>query len=359
MSGLPTTPESLTVEWLTGVLRESGALPGGRVVSLTVDRQGLAPGFFGDIARLQLGYEGVTADLPRTMIAKFPTAEPGAFDIGLQRGYYEREVVFYREHASACGLRVPRCYGSAIDHAGGASVLLLEDLSVYRAGTAPSPSRAADALAVVRQLSAFHARWWDSTELAAYDWLPPASAGAERFQRDFVTAWPTVLERLGGLSRPAAQVGEWVAKHVPRVKEALTAAPAVFLHADLRDENLFFVDERTPTMVAVDWQHCRRGRAPLDVAAYLFGVAADTAPADEHALLVEYHRALLDAGVEGYAFEDCVRDYELAMVDRFVSVGSTLATVDPDSTGGQMALEYLSRCGMSNFVRYARAIEAL
>jgi thiamine kinase-like enzyme len=207
----------------------------------------------------------------------------------------------------------------------------------------------------MRQLSAFHARWWASAELDALDWLPLASAGAERFQRDFTAAWSTLSERLHATPE-AATMGERVAQRVPLIKEALASSPSVFLHADLRDENLFFIDEGMPTMVAVDWQHCRRGRAPFDVATYLFGIAAGMTPHEEGTLLAEYHRALTRAGVEGYSFEECVRDYQLAMVDRFVNVGSTLASVDPDSAGGQMALEYLSRCGMVTFLRCAQDV---
>ena len=67
------------------------------------------------------------------------------------------------------------------------------------------------------------------------------------------------------------------------------------------------------------------------------------------------HR-LVPWGVGGYALADCARDYQLAMVDRFVSVGSTFAAVAPDRPGGQAAVKYLNECGLATFLRMVEAV---
>lgn len=355
---IPATPEALTADWLTAALRESGVLAAGSVSAVSTDRRGLVSGFYGDVARLRVEYTGDVGQLPATIIGKFPTSNAAAFEIGLQRGYFAREVAFYRELASGCGLRVPAYFGSGIDPDSGGCVLLLEDLSGLRAGTERAASHPDDVRAVLAQLAAFHGRWWGSSRLADFDWLPPTDDGAERYQRNFAAAWEVLFDRLGGeLARSASEVGIAVAERVPAIKGALAQAPAVFLHADVRSENIFF--DADGEVVVLDWQHCRRGRGAFDVATYLFGVARDLAVDDECALLATYHEGLGAAGVEAFTLEDCLRDYQLAMVDRFVNVGSTLATVDPDSASGQMALEYLARCSMARFVQYAKVLDSL
>lgn len=359
ISAFPTNPEELTPEWVTQALRDSGSLVAGRVTRLRLDR-GISPGFFGDIARVFLTYQNAKGLTPRSVVAKFPTAEAGAFRIGAERGYYEREVVFYREFALECGLRVPWCYASDFDPANNSSVLLLEDLSAYRPGTAASPSIADDDRAVMHQLGVFHALWWQSHELDHLDWLPPADAGADRFRRDFAAAWATLVDQLGeDLDSRAIARGEAVGDKVVDIKRDLAQGHSVILHADLRKENLFFIDADEPKVVAIDWQHCRRGRAPFDVATYLFGAMNEMTQEEESSLLGAYHQSLTQAGVDGYSLTDCRRDYELAMVDRFINVGSTLAAVQPESRGGQMALRYLAECGMANFIRHASVIETL
>lgn len=342
----PAAPELLTADALSALLDAP-------VEAFEFDRGGITAGFFGDVARLRVAYAGgARAGLPERIVAKFPSPDPGAFRIGLDRGYYDREVIFYRDYAPGCGLRVPACYGSAVDDATGGALLLLEDLSAMRPGAQRRLPQ--DAAALLTQLAAFHARRWDDPALASLAWLPSANAGAERFARDFPIAWPTILRVLG--ADPAgrlAGLGAKVAERLPAVKAAIAEPPATFLHADLRVENLFFDDAGAAAVL--DWQHCRRGRAAVDAASYLFGMGAELTEAQEAALLADYHAALTDAGVTGYALADCARDYQLAMVDRFVSVGSTFAAVAPERPGGQAAVKYLNECGLPTFLRMVEA----
>ena len=355
MREFPYRPGQLTPEWLTGLLRESGRLLNGRVSHLALDGDGAASGFFGEVARLRLRYTGGAGSAPPSVIAKFPTSNAGAFRIGLDRGYYDREVTFYRDFAAGCGLRVPAFYGGAVDLASGASVLLLEDLSGLRLLSAEGKPNGEDARALLRQLGGFHARWWDDRGIDRLDWLPPTDSGAERFQRDFPIAWPLIVKHLTsppGLATP--DMGERIAEQIPAVKRELARPPRVFLHADLRKENIFF-DDTQGVAVVLDWQHCRRGRAALDLASHLFGEARGMGPAEEAEMLKVYHDALTQAGAGDYPLVDCVHDYRLAMVDRFVNVGSGLATVDPDTANGQMAIRYMGECGLEAFVSNAKA----
>ena len=358
MAVLPSRPGEVTAEWLDGVMRSWGSLPLGSVLRVDVDSAELEAGFFGDVARLNVEYRDAPEGAPAVMIAKFPSLDAGAVTIGKERGYYEREVIFYRDFAPRCGIRVPECYGAEYDADGGGNVLLLEDLSKHRAGSYVDGSWSSDARAMMGQLGAFHASWWGRDADLDFPWLPSTNAGAGRFQTAFASAWPIMVDWVGtGIEPAALEPGSAVAGRVADIKAHLAQPPTVFLHADLRNENLFYLEGEMSGVAVLDWQHCRRGRAPCDVASYLFGAGHRLTAAKEIALVEGYYRALTTAGVQDYAWDECWRDYRLSMVDRFVAVGSTFATVEPATENGQKAVRYLSECTMPVFLRHAHVLD--
>ncbi len=360
MAVLPTRPGEVTAEWLEAAMKSWGSLPAGSVLSVDVDAAELEAGFFGDVARLKVEYRDAPQGAPAAMIAKFPSLDAGAVTIGKERGYYEREVIFYRDFAPSCGLRVPLCYGAEYDAEGGGNVLLLEDLSKHRAGSYLDRSWPKDARGMMGQLGTFHASWWGRDADLDFPWLPSTNAGAERFQTAFASAWPIMVDWVGGGILPEAlEAGDAVVGRVAEIKTRLAQPPSVFLHADLRNENLFFLDDDPAGVAVLDWQHCRRGRAACDVASYLFGAGHRLTAEEEIGLVEQYFGALTGAGVKDYAWDDCWRDYRLSMVDRFVTVGSTFATVEPGTENGQKAVRYLSECTMPVFLRHARVLESL
>ena len=93
---------------------------------------------------------------------------------------------------------MPKFYGGEVDASTGASALLLEDLSYYRPGTEqPGTKMKSDAHLLVRQLGKFHARFWENAQVEALDWLPSIDTAPERFQRDFLLAWPVISRYVG------------------------------------------------------------------------------------------------------------------------------------------------------------------
>src|SRR3546814_12006327 len=68
---LITDPAAVTPEWLTEVLRASGALTSGRVEAVSPELFGA--GMVGDNARFHLSYDG--GEGPATVVGTFPTAD--------------------------------------------------------------------------------------------------------------------------------------------------------------------------------------------------------------------------------------------------------------------------------------------
>ena len=44
-------------------------------------------------------------------------------------------------------------------------------------------------------------------------------------------------------------------------------------------------------------------------------------------LLRDYHQILVDNGIQGYTFEECLHDYRLSLLNRFGSLISTIAAM--------------------------------
>ena len=92
----------------------------------------------------------------------------------------------------------------------------------------------------------------------------------------------------------------------------------------------------------LDWQMLRRGRAVRDVAYFL---SENLLPTERRAiegeLLTDYHRLLVEGGVSGYTLDDCLRDYRLALLQRFRALVSTIAVMPFTPAERQMHVDVL------------------
>ena len=99
----PSEPEALTVEWLNQVLSRQGTFKQAQVTAMDVEVLGGTKGALGQIARLKLVYDDHQGEgqgeAPRSIIAKFLPANPATRVTVIRRGWFEREIRFYRELA--------------------------------------------------------------------------------------------------------------------------------------------------------------------------------------------------------------------------------------------------------------------
>src|SRR5690242_4249691 len=89
---IPTSPDAITTEWLTDALRAGGTIDAASVTSFDAEIVGAGSGFLGILAKLDLHYDTAEPNAPRSIIAKFPTLDPGGREIGNLFRFYEREV---------------------------------------------------------------------------------------------------------------------------------------------------------------------------------------------------------------------------------------------------------------------------
>ncbi len=323
MSNL-TVPNSLgeiTPAWLTEALQGVGASGGASVAAFSAETISEGKGFMNQLFRLRLDYDSDAHDLPRTLMVKLPSTDPLLRRVFGRLGQNLREVRFYQELASDGLLQTPRSYYSAIDLATGDTVLMLEDMSDARQGDSVAGCSMAEARGAISQMARFHASWWDTPQLDGLGWMPMKDSEAHSYQYIYVDAWRSLAEKAGvGMPQGLLALGDRLIDEVPRIKARLTEPPRTIVHGDYRLDNCFFPtadDSQLP--VVFDWEFCVRARGAYDVATFVS--EAFTTPQRrevEMDLLRMYHSTLIESGVRGYSFEECLDDYRLSMLEIFV-----------------------------------------
>lgn len=328
---IPASPVDLSVSWLTRALQQSGAIRDAVVVAFDAGHLSEAEGAFGRISRLRLDYDVAEAGAPATLIVKLSSPTPEMRERPATRLAYQREVRFYQRIADQASLPTPRCYYADVDVDTGLHVLLLEDLAPGRSGSTVGGCSPEQAELAIHQIAHFHAGWWETSELERLDWLIDPDVDPVALREAHERWWPDFLEQAGHqLPDPVREIGARLGEHRGRVMTHLTRTPPrTLVHSDYKLDNLVFgVGEGSTPLVVLDWQLMRRGRGVFDVAFFLSqNLEPQERRAVEMDLLTAYHRILLEEGVRGVPFEQCLYDYRMSLLGRFGALISTIAAM--------------------------------
>ena len=178
-----TVSDPVTPEWLTLALREAGALPTGTVVAAETRANSA---FNSAAAHLTLTYsDNAPVDAPRALFLKRNLPVDWAIEAGRD------EIAFYQATAPQHA-RLPMllpCYAALVDEARGASTLLMPDVSATHApplhrddqldGRSVPDAAALDQ--AIDALAAFHAAWWERSELGSVFPMTPWYRDAGHF----------------------------------------------------------------------------------------------------------------------------------------------------------------------------------
>lgn len=344
---VPMMATDLTAEWLDTALKHAGHLRDGGVTEVSVQVIGEGVGMVGQLARLTIGYSGDHDGLPRTMIAKLPSPyEQNRAQMQSFR-YYVREALFYREVAPRAGVRVPRCFWSAIDLEQNLSALLLEDLGHLEVSDQISGMTPEHAERAVRAIAAFHAKWWQSPELDRLEWMDygngPITMQAVPL---FHYAWPLFLangfEAL--LTPEQVALGERVRDAFGALLDDFGGEPRTICHTDFRSENMFFGEPGSDEdVVLLDWQLTTRSGGLYDVAYMLAqSLTLEDRRAHEDRLLRVYHACLAEAGID-LPFDQVLDYYRVGLMICLVIPVSVGGTLDMANERGRQLAEVITR----------------
>jgi hypothetical protein len=336
-------PSALTPDWLTEALTRAGHLAGARVVDTA--RHPLGTGQMCDSVRLVLTYDAPT-ELPPSLVAKLPAADPTSRATALSLRNYEREVRFYQQLAPTLPMRTPAAYYADIDVSTAAFVLLLEDMTPAAAGDQLAGCPPETAELAITELVGLHAPRWDDARLTELDWLYGDPAASQQFLSVLLpNLWDGFRERYAAdLAPHVHQAGDLL---FARLDEFLTrdVDARTIVHGDYRLDNLLFDPSPGGTPITVvDWQTCGVGPALADVAYFIgAGLLRDDRQAVEEGLVRDYHRALLAAGVSGYGWDRCWRDYRRGTWAGLVMAVAAPMLVERTARGDQMFMTMASR----------------
>jgi hypothetical protein len=355
------SPEGLTEEWFTAVLRDGGALP--EESSVTFARSELiGTGHVGIVVRSELSYEGPAGSTaPSSVVVKLPTDDPACRQLGITMGLYESEGRFYKEIAPRASIAVPRLYWGDFEPETGRTTLVIEDLTPSAevgddTTDECSPERADLAFA---QLSELHASLWNDPCLRSLSWLgDPARA-----QLLFGAVAPSIEpykeayrdrlepEHLALVDRLGPKAAGWPAKAL--------VDPLVVVHGDFRLDNMMFAAAHgAPPVTIIDWQTCRLGPPLLDHTIFLINsMTTEDRRAHERDLLRRYHEGLCARGVRGFSFEDCLESYRRSSLYPFMMAIALSVAVAHTDRGREVAAQTMR--GAADLVQDLGAAEFL
>jgi hypothetical protein len=182
-------------EYLTDVLRRSGALRDGRVCNVVVENSKST--VISRIIRLGLFYDSAASGAPGSLILKTGLPERA----GAKWNSGRQEVAFYMQVATQMSAPlVPRCFDAVWDDDTNNWHLLLEDLtnSHFTLASWPMPPTLEQSERIIAVRARFHAGWWDDPRLGVSigTWVEPHDPPLRLFAEEFARFADRVGDRL-------------------------------------------------------------------------------------------------------------------------------------------------------------------
>jgi len=316
----PLTVDEITPEWLTQVLRESGAIREAQVES--IESEVLSGGAAGEVQRLNLAFDQSEENAPSSIVAKLAHADPEKRKAIDDLGLYESEVNFFNYFGQNTGIRVPRTFFNNYDSEFGDTLILLEDLGHLRMVEHGSDCSFEDADVALRTVAGMHAKWWNDDRLFGLDWLVDYSdSDFSNLVAETYSPHIDSLIEVAGEYLPSG-VESIVRDLAPVFADVMASTgvhPVTLNHGDYKPANLFF-DDSSPgekSIVAFDWQVVQRGRPASDVAQFLItSFDNDNRRRIESKLIENYYDSLTGNGVTGYSKSELEFDIRIALLSR-------------------------------------------
>ncbi|MCP4754053.1 MAG: phosphotransferase [Proteobacteria bacterium] len=353
---IPANLQEVTPEWMTEALKTGGFIQNASVTSINTEEIGAGTGLMSAIARARLEYDNPEPDAPQTLVVKVPAEAPENLMVALTFGFYQREVNFYRYAAAESCLRAPRPYYTNIDEAGHQFVLLLEDLgqaTVDQVKGAPAEI----SYQALMELAKYHAQFAPKVRNGEMDWGIDAAAD------DYValnsgiyqSALEPALNNFTSHFTPQTRkVAEDLYDKIPPLMQNRTKEGLTMIHGDYRLDNMFMGKlpprEGFPEsgLAIVDWQICCIAECGFDLAYHMCSVDIETRRKIEEPVLNDYHKTLVENGVEGYPldyFKEQYRRYILFSLLYAISVSGNLDLAN--ERGVELAKSLLDRTLMA------------
>lgn len=261
--------------------------------------------------------DGSRPDLPARLMVK--VARPEFREIPL----YDNEVNVYTRIGDELPLLTPRCFGGVRDRESATFGLVLEDLRAANATFEDvlAPLTADDTAALLEQLAALHAAYWQSSRFQGdLDWLQPHTAGPihELFSSDHGAVLLIDHEvATHQFKRELVQsTGETTASlraKVARVQAHQATLPCTLLHGDAHIGNTYRLPDGRRGYL--DFQLAARGFCMHDVSyTIVTSLSVEDRRTHERDLIAGYRQTLIEQGVAAPpSLDELLHEHRLAM----------------------------------------------
>jgi len=321
MCTLISDPVQATPDWLTDVLRASGALPRGAVVDI---RRTIEPPHNSTIVRLMPSYSrDAPPSAPTRLLLKLSRLQGAEPSLTGERR--QAEVDFYNRVAAAMpDPPLVHCYSAVYSPATGAAHLLFDDLSQTHCAikSVDRVGRTAGE-ALMRALAEMHAFWWEHPALGDIGVRPCP----ERIAADIeeIRQWfPRFAGFLGEqLPLEWRRIYERVLSDLPRLLlRPMDGRPLTLIHGDANLSNALLPrDAAQDRALIIDWETWNISHVGEDLANIMaLFWPREQRQALELPLLRAYHMALIHCGVCNYDWSALWYDYRLAVITRVLFI---------------------------------------
>lgn len=314
--------EQVTPEWLTHALTQSGALTHGSVAAFDVDT---SHGNWSSNAHLALHY---TADaqgaLPQRLFLKMVNTDLEAEFFGAS------EVTYYtRDYVGVADAPLIRCYDAAYSEEQRRYHLLLDDVTETHIEAAQKKPTLDYGLALAEGLATLHAHWWGAERLAQAEAPTHSAAHIRRFVAIAEPGVGHILNQFSSELQPHwPEMMQTLYAHHPQrmIERAQNPNGFTLIHGDVGHNNILVPREGQRPLYIIDRQpfdwSLTTWLGVYDLAyAMVLDWEVETRRHMEMPVLQHYHAALLQRGVEHYAWEQLWEDYRLC-----VAMGVYIAT---------------------------------
>lgn len=310
-----TSLEQVTPEWLTAVLRRSGALSRGAVTAFDADADS---GNWSTSGTLHLRYSpGAAGECPPRLFLKMVDADTGDGEY-----FGPSEVTYYtRDYVGLADAPLLRCYDGHFSAAQLRYHLLLEDVSPTHVEAADKEPTLSYGLALAEALAILHAHWWGAQRLAAANapihdpdhirrFVAIAEPGAghivEQLAAELEPHWPGAISNLFA-HHPQAMIAR-----------SSNANGFTLIHGDAGcynimvprtgDRPLYIIDRQPFDWSLTTWL------GVYDLAyAIVLDWEAEARRQWEMIILRRYHDTLRQRGVHDYTWQQLFDDYRLCV----------------------------------------------
>lgn len=307
--GIIATPEGMTAQYLTDVLRYAGI----EATVASFEASNVGTGQVGQNVRFNLNFAGQPpANAPASIVGKFTSNDPVSRETGKALLNYLREVKFYNELRETLDVQTPKLLFTDINEETHDFVLMMEDLAPAQQGNQLEGCGVSEVKIGLTELARLHGPRWADPSLYDYEWIGrPDSEADATVTGLYNQLYPGYIDRYGDrLTDEQKQMGQTLGERFSAYVAANrnTSRPMTVVHGDYRLDNMMFGG---PYPVAVvDWQSPIIGSGGQDLA-YWVGTSLDPAlrRAHDRELVEHYFSALSNYAIGDYSLEDCWHDY--------------------------------------------------